>query len=107
MSNLLVGVLCLLFSLFLFFLSPKENQNMFGYKSPQQGFHKNIWKWSNRCFGLLAMIGSAIYLITAVILAFLEIHKYDAMINRIGLVYIIICAIVTEIYTFILSRKKR
>lgn len=46
MSNLLIGVLCMLFSLFLFFLSPKENKNMFGYKSPQQGFHKNIWKWS-------------------------------------------------------------
>lgn len=80
---------------------------MFGYKSPQQGFYKNIWKWSNRCFGLLAMIGSAIYLIVAVILAFLEIRKYDAMINSIGLVYVIICVIVTEVYTFILSRKKR
>lgn len=80
---------------------------MFGYKSPQQGLNKNIWKWSNKCFGLLAMIGSAIYLMIAVILALLEIHKYEAMINSIGLVYVIICVIVTEIYIFIISRKKR
>ena len=107
MSNLSIGVLCMIFSLFLFFWSPKEDKNMFGYKSSQQGFNKNRWKWSNKCFGFLALIGSAIYLITAVILAFLEIRKYDAMINRIGLVYVIICVIVTEIYTFIISRKKR
>lgn len=107
MSNLFIGVLCMMFSLFLFFLSPKENKNMLGYKSPQQGFNKNIWKWSNKCFGLLAMIGSAIYLIIAAVLAFLEIRKYDAMINSIGLAYVIICVIVTEIYTFIISHKKR
>lgn len=52
------------------------------------------------------MIGSAIYLILSLILKFMEITLYDHTINSIGLAYIFICIIITEVYTFICSHKK-
>ena len=107
MRNLVIGIVCILFSLFLFFLSPKENKNMLGYKSPQQGLNKNVWKWSNKCFGVLAIVGSSIYLIATIILLLSGNDKYGDMINRIGLVYTIISVIITEIYTLILSLRNR
>lgn len=106
MSNLVIGILCMVFALFLFFLSPKEAKNMFGYKSPQQGLNKNVWKWSNKCFGLLAIIGSTIYLISAIVLMVLGIHKYSVLLNKVGLVYIVISVIITEMYTFMVSYKR-
>lgn len=106
MSNLFIGILCMLLSLVIFFYSPQEGSNMLGYKSPQQGKNKKIWYWSNKCFGILAIIGSAIYLILSLILKFMEITLYDHTINSLGLAYIFICIIITEVYTFICSHKK-
>lgn len=107
MNNLIIGIVCFVFALFLYFLSPSEGKNMLGYKSPQQGTHKNIWKWSNKCFGILAIAGASIYLLAAIILRILSIGEYDSKINLYGMIYIIICIIITETYTFIRSQKSR
>ena len=71
MNNLGMGILFLCFSLFLRFYSPREKGNMLGYKSPQQGMRRNVWFWSNRCFGKLALAGSAVYLAASIILLIL------------------------------------
>ena len=70
---------------------------MLGYKSLQQNMHKDIWKWTNECFGLLALVGSIIYLIFSVILEIKDI-SFSARLNMYGLVYIIISFILTECY---------
>ncbi len=106
MNNLIIGILCLALSIFIFFFSPKEGRNLLGYKSPQQGMNKNIWKWSNRCFGILAIIGSSTYLLTTIVLKFLDIDDYNSIINQYGMIYIFACILVTELYTFIQSQKK-
>lgn len=80
---------------------------MLGYKSPQQGMHKNIWKWSNRCFGSLAIFGSSIYLLAAIILKILNISNYNGKINQYGIIYIFVCIIITELYTFVNSQKNK
>lgn len=107
MSNLTIGILCMIFSLFLFFLSPKENKNALGYKSPQQGLNKNVWKWSNKCFGLLAIIGSFVYIITTVILIAMNLQEYGMLQNKIAVAYIILSVIITEVYTFVHSCRNR
>ncbi len=107
MDNLIVGIICLTYSLFIYFFSPKEGKNMLGYKSPQQGMHKNIWKWSNKCFGILVLLGSSIYLIITITMRFFNISKYNSIINRYGIIYIFLCIIITEIYTFVNSHKNR
>ncbi len=107
MNNFVIGILCLIFSLFLFFLSPRENKNLLGYKSPQQGLNKSVWKWSNKCFGLLAIIGSVLYLITTIVLIILKLQKYGTLQNKIAIVYIFLCVIITEIYTFVCSYRNR
>ena len=61
MKDIYIGLICLCFSFFLFFYSPKDPKNMLGYKSLQQNMHKDIWKWTNECFGLLALVGSILY----------------------------------------------
>ncbi len=106
MDNLIVGILCLAFSIFIYFLSPKEGENMLGYKSPQQGMHKDIWKCSNKCFGILALFGSSIYLITTIIFRIFNISEYNKNINHYGLIYVFICIIITEVYTFANSHKQ-
>lgn len=107
MSNLIIGIVCMAVACFLFFLSPKEDKNMFGYKSPQQGLNKNVWKWSNKCYGLFAIVGSAIYLISAIVLLALRITQYNALLNKMGLAYIFVSIILTEICTYILSLRKQ
>mgnify|MGYP000935694320 CR=1 FL=1 len=107
MNNLIIGLLALAFSLFICFLSPKEGKNVLGYKSPQQGTHKNIWKWSNRFFGVLAIIGSVIYIIITIVFKILSIKEYNNKLNLYGMVYIFLCIIATEIYTFVKASKNR
>ena len=80
---------------------------MLGYKSPQQGINKNIWQWSNKCFGILAIIGSSIYLLTTIAFKILDIDNYYSVMNRYGIVYIFLCIIITEIYTFVQSQRKK
>ena len=107
MDNLIIGIICLAYSLFISFFSPKEGKNMLGYKSPQQGINKNIWQWSNKCFGILAIIGSSIYLLTTIAFKILDIDNYYSVINRYGIVYIFLCIIITELYTFVQSQGKK
>ena len=77
---------------------------MLGYKSLQQNTHKDIWKWTNECFGLLATVGSIIYLIISIILEFRDI-SYSSRLNFLGLVYIFISFIITECYALIRKHK--
>lgn len=101
MNNVIIGILCLILALYIFYQSPKEGKNMLGYKSPQQGIHKNIWKWSNKCFGFLAIVGSAIYLFIVVIFMYQGVVVYNTKLNYYGLIYILISVIITEIYTLL------
>lgn len=108
MDNLIIGILCLALSLFIFFISPKEAKNMLGYKSPQQRIRKSsVWKYSNKCFGILVLIGSFIYLLATIITRILSISEYNNKINQYGIIYIFICIGLTELYTFIRSQKER
>ena len=108
MNNFIIGIVCLALSFFIFFLSPNEAKNILGYKSPQQRIRKsNIWKHSNKCFGILALIGSFIYLLAAIITRILSINEYNNTINQFGIIYIFICIALTELYTFIRSQKER
>lgn len=107
MMNLCIGLICLVFSLFLFFFSPKEKNNMFGYKSLQLNTHKMIWYWSNKCFGLLLMIGSILYIIGAVILKFNQKFEFSSTLNKYGLCYIFIIFVITELYTFAKQYKDK
>ncbi len=100
MNNLTIGIICFAMSLFLYFYSPK-NISILGYKSPQLGTHKKIWKWSNKCFGFLAIIGSAIYLFLSIIFRIANICEYDRIMNKFGIAYSLICIIITEVYTFV------
>lgn len=79
---------------------------MFGYKSPQLGLNKNTWKWSNKCFGVLIFIGGMVYLISSIVLSTLNLEQYNSLLNKIGLVYILVNVVITEVYIFIRSRKK-
>ena len=70
---------------------------MFGYKSFQQGMHKEIWKWTNQCFGLLIMIGSIVYLIISIVLQVKGI-SYSARLTKYGFIYVVISFVLTECY---------
>lgn len=95
-----------IFTVFVF-LSPKENKNILGYKSPQQGLNKNVWKWSNKCFGLLALIGSIVYLVATVVLMVMNLQEYGILQNKIAVIYIILSVIITEVYTFVCSCRNK
>ncbi|MDF2512270.1 MAG: hypothetical protein K0S04_2136 [Herbinix sp.] len=71
---------------------------MLGYKSLQQNMHKNIWRWTNECFGLLTLVGSIIYVAISV---YLEAN--DILFSKLpmyGLLYIVISFVITECYAF-------
>lgn len=70
---------------------------MFGYKSLQQNMHKDIWKWTNECFGLLTFVGSIIYIICSIILEKKDI-PFSPRLNIYALVYLTICVVLTECY---------
>ena len=70
---------------------------MLGYKSLQQNMHKDIWKWTNECFGLLTLVGSIIYLTFSIILEIQDI-SFSAKLYKYGLVYVIISFLLTECY---------
>lgn len=53
MSNLFIGILCMLLSLVIFFFSPQEGSNMLGYKSPQQGKNKKYGIGQTNALGFL------------------------------------------------------
>lgn len=106
MKNIYIGLICLCYSLFLLFLSPKEKHNILGYKSLQQNTHKDIWKWTNECFGLLTLVGSIIYFIISIILEMKHI-SFSARLNKYGLIYIIISFVLTEFYGFIRIFKNK
>lgn len=105
MASIGLGILFLVFSVFLYFISPIYKKNMLGYKSMQQGMHKDIWKMSNKCFGLLAMIGSSIYLAMAITFKILDMKHYNALLNQCGIFYILLSILITEVFTFISSQK--
>ncbi|WP_455716569.1 hypothetical protein [Anaerosporobacter sp.] len=44
MENIVIGIIAIVFAIFLHFISPNEEGNMLGYKSPQLGTNKKIWK---------------------------------------------------------------
>lgn len=106
LGNLYIGIFFLCFSLFLRFYSPKERGNMLGYKSPQLRTRRRVWFWSNRCFGNLALAGSAVYLTVST--AFLAAGKTEWLdeVNRYIIPYLLLSIVVTEIYTFIRVRRK-
>ncbi len=106
MKAIYIGLICLCYSLFLFFLSPKEKKNILGYKSLQQNIHEDIWKWTNECFGLLTLFGSIIYLTFSVLLEIKDI-SFSARLNMYGLVYIIISFVLTECYGLIKRYKHK
>lgn len=100
MKGIMIGLICLCFGLFLFFVSPKEKKNMFGYKSLQQGMHREIWKWTNQCFGLFIMVGSIVYLAFSIAYGANGISFFTKL-NRYGLFYIVISFVLTEAYGLI------
>ena len=101
-----MGIFFLCASLFLRFYSPKERGNMFGYKSPQQGMRRNVWFWSNKCFGKLALTGSTVYLASDVFLLFTGNMERLERLNRYILPWILFSIAVTEIYTYIRTRGR-
>ncbi len=70
---------------------------MFGYKSLQQNMHKDIWKWTNECFGLLTLFGSMVYITLSIILELKGI-SISSRLNMYGLFYIVFSFILTECY---------
>ena len=104
MKAIYIGLIFLCYSLFLLFLSPKDKKNMFGYKSLQQNTHKDIWKWTNECFGLLTLAGSILYLALTIIFEVNNI-SLSRKLNKYGLIYIIISFVITECYGFIKRYK--
>ncbi len=107
MVNIRFGLLFFALSLFLYFISPIFKKNILGYKSMQQGMYKDVWMLSNKCFGLLVMIGSIIYLTMAITFKISDIKHYDALLNQCGTFYIFLSILVTEVYTFISSQKRK
>ncbi len=97
MKTIYIGLICLFYGFYLFFLSPKEKKNMFGYKSFQQNMHKDIWKWTNECFGLLILAGSIIYLTFSIVFEINDI-SFTARLNQYGLFYILSSIVLTECY---------
>lgn len=97
MNDIFYGLIFLCYGIFLFFFSAKEKKNMLGYKSLQQNMHKDIWKWTNQCFGLLAIVGSVIYLITSIIQEVQNITLAYSMYKYV-LVYIGTSILITECY---------
>lgn len=106
MSNYIIGVICLALSIWTCFFSPREGMNMLGYKSPQ-GMHKNIWKFSNKCFGIFGIVGSSLYLLINLIFKILGLSDYYNDINKYAIIYIYVSIIITEIYTFVRFHKSR
>lgn len=104
MNSIIIGIVSIAIACFLIFLSPQE-KNMFGYKSPQQGLNKNTWKWSNKCFGVLIFVGATAYLISSIVLLALNLGQYNSLLNKIGVAYILVSVVITEVYIFIRSRK--
>lgn len=101
MKNIYIGLICLAFSLFICFFSAKEGYNALGYKSPQLNTHKKIWFWTNRCFGILTIIGSALYLLISILaLLVLKNEAFLWTLNKLGLIYIVIAFVITEVYAF-------
>ena len=103
MKDLYIGLICLCFGFFLFFYSSKDARNMLGYKSLQLNTHKDIWKWTNECFGLLTLFGSVVYLAISVYLAAKDLSF--PRLPMYGLIYIVISFITTECYAFIKKYK--
>ncbi len=106
MKSIYIGMICLVYSLFLFFLSPREKKNILGYKSLQQNMDKDIWKWTNKCFGLLTLAGSIIYLIFSIILEFKGI-SFSSKLSMYGLIYIVISFVLTECYGLMKRYKNK
>lgn len=100
MVNILIGVFYIAMSSYILFFSSTDKPNVLGYKSLQINIHKNIWLWTNKCFGIFSLIGSILYLLISVILLLTENSEYLAVINKYGLYYILISFVITEIYAF-------
>ena len=79
---------------------------MFGYKSLQQGMHKDIWKWTNQCFGLLMIVGAIVYLAFSSVLYSKGI-SFSKELNRYGLIYIVLSFVITECYAMIRRHRNK
>ncbi len=106
MSNINLGIGFVILGILVYWFAPNSPHNL-GYISLQLGRNKNIWKWSNRFFGRLWLIGSIIFLITAIILKISDVGKpkINNWVEGIFFIYIIISIIITEIYIFIKTQK--
>jgi uncharacterized membrane protein len=100
MDGIFYGAVFLCYGIFLLFFSGKEKKNMLGYKSLQQNLHKEIWKWTNQCFGLLAIVGAVVYLIISVIQEVKNITLPFSLYKYV-LVYIGLSILITECYGLI------
>lgn len=107
MNNITIGIITIVYAVFLRFMSPKERDNMLGYKSIQLGTNKKIWEWTNRGFGTLALIGSVCYLLASLYLHFTQNSNFDKRLQHIGLIYIIISVVIVEVNTLIKNIKDK
>ncbi len=108
MSNINLGVGFVILGILVYWFSPNSPHNL-GYVSLQLRRNKNVWKWANRFFGRLCLIGSVIFLITAIVLKVFNTGKLQnnnwAMV--IFLTYIIVSVIITEIYISIKIQQQK
>ena len=103
MTQTVILIICVLMSMFIYFYSPRE-ENVLGYKSLQLGTNKNAWKWSNRCFGIISIIGSLIFLSVDIIG---RIRNDNYNLYKYILLYIVLAFIITEVYVIIKKLKDK
>lgn len=106
MNGIKIGLFCICYGIFLFFVSSREKKNMFGYKSLQQGMHKDVWRWTNQCFGLLLIVGAIFYLTFSIVLYSKGI-SFSKELNLYGKVYLLTSIVLTECYTMIRRHRSK
>lgn len=112
MENIKIGVLLIVFSFFLIYISPREKYNAFGYKSLLSKINKYTWEWTNRLFGIFLLIGSFAFLFMSIYFKITNNNTYDDLLKKYGLIYIIVVTLAIESFGFIrffmmkIKRKK-
>ena len=101
MKVLLAGIFCLLLGVICYF---SEKGNFLGYKSPQLNSHPSIWKWTNHVFGLCLIAGSIVFILISLILYPIQ-NEY--LMYGIGIGYIILSTIITEVYTLVKKNRTK
>lgn len=99
MTDIIIGFVLLLLGFNCYF---SEKKIPLAYKSLQLNSHPSIWKWTNRFFGRCMIGGSLLYFIVYFIMVFIPNNIVERkLLSLIGLCYIVISFIATEIYAFI------